>query len=329
MNRHTQADNAGAEDWQDDVWSYDDEDGRRSVAGRPKRRLGAAIASFAVLGAVCAGGWYLSNSADNADGATTAPLILASSDPVKVVPKEKGGLKVPHRNVEVYARIETATPEKALRKATPKPESLLPPPVDLSSSKPGTAPVPEGGIAKMATGPAPVAPDGRPRAGREALSLTPKAAAPAPDAKFEPAAVPAALKPSVPENARPSIRPAVPETIAAIPLVRPEPAALKAKDKTKPRRPDGPRTTAELIGPYRIQIGAFRNPMQAHDRWSRLKRRHGDLLGDKVMVIERVNLGPRGIMYRLQAGPMQTPSEVKSLCNKLGQRRVGCILVRG
>ena len=64
-------------------------------------------------------------------------------------------------------------------------------------------------------------------------------------------------------------------------------------------------------------------------RWFQLKARHRDLLGNLVMVIERVNLGSRGYVFRLQAGPLESRDQVEGLCHLLSQRKIACSLVRG
>lgn len=88
-------------------------------------------------------------------------------------------------------------------------------------------------------------------------------------------------------------------------------------------------STADMIGPYRVQVGSFRTAEAAQDRWFALQRRHKDLLGAYIMVIEKVNLGNRGVVYRLQAGPLKTRGAVRKMCRDLGKRRIGCSLVDG
>lgn len=86
--------------------------------------------------------------------------------------------------------------------------------------------------------------------------------------------------------------------------------------------------TAEKIGPYRIQLGSYKDPATAQRRWQALKDSHRDLLGGLSLVLEKADLGPRGTYYRIQAGPLRTASETKTLCAQLAERKVNCILVR-
>jgi hypothetical protein len=86
--------------------------------------------------------------------------------------------------------------------------------------------------------------------------------------------------------------------------------------------------TAEKIGPYRIQLGSFKDPATAERRWQALKDTHRDLLSGLSLHIEKVDLGARGTYFRIQAGPLRTANDTKTLCARLAERKVNCILVR-
>ena len=90
-----------------------------------------------------------------------------------------------------------------------------------------------------------------------------------------------------------------------------------------------PGTTAGVIGPYRVQVGAFRTPEAARTQWVSLRRQHADIFASYVMIIEKVHRGRGGIIYRLQAGPVRSRSAVARLCSRLSKRRIGCSLVDG
>jgi cell division septation protein DedD len=82
------------------------------------------------------------------------------------------------------------------------------------------------------------------------------------------------------------------------------------------------------VGPYRVQLGSYREPEMARKRWTELKKSHGDLLARFTMVIEKVNIPGKGAHYRLQAGPLASPKDVDGLCRALAKRQVHCILVK-
>jgi sporulation related protein len=78
-------------------------------------------------------------------------------------------------------------------------------------------------------------------------------------------------------------------------------------------------------GSYRIQVGAMRSDDSAKQEWERIKLANKDLLGNVTASWTRVDLGAKGIFYRIQTHPV---ADADRLCNALKQRNVGCILVR-
>ncbi len=127
---------------------------------------------------------------------------------------------------------------------------------------------------------------------------------------------------------------AAPRSVTQLPTRRParvrvQKTAVKQRTVRGRARSVAQATTADLIGPYRIQVGSFRTPEAAQDRWINLRRRHRDLLGGYIMIIEKVNRGRRGVIYRLQAGPLKSRRAVTRVCSRLSKRRIGCSLVDG
>jgi hypothetical protein len=97
---------------------------------------------------------------------------------------------------------------------------------------------------------------------------------------------------------------------------------------------DTPATAAAAAIPasgvhaYRLQLGAMRTPEAAGHEWERLKRRHADLLGALEYGAQRVDLGPRGLFYRIQAGPLADAAQAERRCAELKHRGEGCIIVK-
>lgn len=171
----------------------------------------------------------------------------------------------------------------------PKVEQLLPPP---------ETPLPRPAPAEPAAESPPATP--APAAAAPPAPATPTAAAPAPPP------VAAAEPPASPAPAKPAPEPEKPLAVAE------KPAAAPA---------------AEARG-YRLQVGAVRSPEAAKQEWERLKRLHGDVLGSLGVVTERVDLGQRGVFYRIQAGPIADAATAERDCNELKQHGAGCILVK-
>jgi hypothetical protein len=79
---------------------------------------------------------------------------------------------------------------------------------------------------------------------------------------------------------------------------------------------------------YRLQLGAVRTEDAAKQEWLRLQRAQSDLLGKLSLTATRVDLGDKGIFYRIQAGPIADGAEAAQSCATLKSRNVGCILVK-
>lgn len=79
---------------------------------------------------------------------------------------------------------------------------------------------------------------------------------------------------------------------------------------------------------YRLQLGAVRTEEAAKQEWQRLQRAQSDLLGKLSLTAARVDLGDKGIFYRIQAGPIADGAEAAQSCAALKSRNVGCILVK-
>jgi cell division septation protein DedD len=115
--------------------------------------------------------------------------------------------------------------------------------------------------------------------------------------------------------------PPAPRVAAVVPRPAPPPPA--------PARVETPRPAARALGRgYRLQIAAVRSPEAAKQEWERLRRLHSDVLGSLGFATERVDLGARGVFYRIQAGPVADAAQAEHDCNELKQRGVGCLLVK-
>lgn len=270
----------------------------------PGRRWGAILYKWAVgLGAIAAvvfGGLYLVNSGPGGGEAAVAqkgdiPLIQAARGPVKIRPVKPGGRVVPHQDREVYREFDKAQRDKAGQKGRPKTtvEDLLAPRRD--GQRAGRA-------------------DRRKRLRYELVATGPTCL----------------LKPTL--SADLGLFRSATWRLARRKLNRVSTASgdpkRSAGGAAGQGRDDG-RSEDSVAGVFRVQLGAFRSPTKAQKRWRGLKSRHKGLLGRLNMMIERVDLGPRGIFYRLQAGPIRTERSARGLCRSLGKRRVNCILVSG
>jgi cell division septation protein DedD len=137
--------------------------------------------------------------------------------------------------------------------------------------------------------------------------LTPKAAPAAPIAKAMPPATTSGMLTS-PDGAK-----SVPGIV--IPPAGAPPASAK------------PTAPSAAAGVFRVQIAATKDEATARSEWDRLRKTHGDLLGTLSPTMVKVDLGDKGIFYRIQAGPIADHVKAEKLCTELKKLSIGCIVV--
>ncbi|MBT4006997.1 MAG: hypothetical protein HOM66_03175 [Rhodospirillales bacterium] len=253
------------------------------------KMLGIAAAVAAVTG--FAGiAWYATNQGQK-DSATTVPIIQADKAAIKIRPEKPGGLKIPNRDKQVFARIN---PDGATKNV----ERLMPPP-EKPMAKPA-APAPAMAETESTPPVGPLVP--------EKPEMRPKPAAPqkAPEIKASPAPAP---KTVVKVAAKP-VKPAVKK------LALKKPAKPAAKTKIMPK------------GAFQIQLSAVRSSKGAKALAKRTRTAHNKILGNVKIFIVRANLGKRGTYYRLRAGPFSTRAKAAAVCGKLAARKASCIVVK-
>ena len=76
-----------------------------------------------------------------------------------------------------------------------------------------------------------------------------------------------------------------------------------------------------------VQLGALKNDADARAEWNRIHAANKDVLGGFSSDIVRVDLGAKGIFWRLRAGPMGE-AEARTVCAQLAKRNQGCIIAR-
>ena len=81
----------------------------------------------------------------------------------------------------------------------------------------------------------------------------------------------------------------------------------------------------------RVQIAAMSSREIAEDQWKKLLRMNPDLFVNLRIVIQKVDLGKRGIFYRLQIGDFFNQIEAENFCQKYisqtQKSRADCIVV--
>jgi cell division septation protein DedD len=155
---------------------------------------------------------------------------------------------------------------------------------------------------------------------------------PTESAEAEAMAKPEALAPAAPAAA-PLSEP-LPEPQSE-PL--PEPQSEPLSEPLPEPLPEAPVATSQLAalppatapaGAYLIQLAALKSGDDARSAWGRLQKAHPALLGEPELAIQEVDLGERGIFYRIQAGYFPDRASALELCNALKARGQDCLVVK-
>jgi hypothetical protein len=338
--------------------------GRRGAKGLI---LSIALALLLLAALGVAARHLLVGESPQATAEANIPVIKPDEKPIKIKPEDRGGMAVPNQDKLVYQDLnkDEATPqaEKLLpppeepKAPTPKSASQdaasgalpgsasqanadIPPPPAIAAKAPaaGTvakAPAPsaaDAAIAQSAANAAIIQPSG------------PKASAPAaPAANDKPPAQTAtdqAPTPLTPVPTQPAA-PAAPSSDAAAkktqlasaataaPSAPTKPAAADTTQAATPAAPAAPVTApnASSIGGWEVQLAALKSEGEAQGAWKRIQGANRDLLGTLTLDLQRVDLGAKGVFWRVRAGPLDEIG-AKSLCTQLSSRNLGCIVAR-
>ena len=93
-------------------------------------------------------------------------------------------------------------------------------------------------------------------------------------------------------------------------------APTKLVEKEKMEKPQGPQPG--------VHLASYRSMKQAEDGWKLIQRRHRTVLKDMEHEVAKVDLGKKGVYYRLKAGPLKSDGEAKQVCADLKKRRQFC-----
>ena len=83
-------------------------------------------------------------------------------------------------------------------------------------------------------------------------------------------------------------------------------------------------TASATAGAFVVQIGAFKEDAEAAGQWQAFKKRNGDLTSALKPDIKRVDLGAKGVWYRLRVGPFETKQNAVAFCEVLRTRGGQC-----
>ncbi|MBI3515582.1 MAG: SPOR domain-containing protein [Proteobacteria bacterium] len=241
-----------------------------------------------------------------------APIMIAAvaldTSPTKVRPEQPGGMEVQHQDKLVLNTLaDGAKPgAPAVERLLPPPETPLPRPAAAAPVTPppavAAAPNPTAPALPPKIGPAPPAagmPATPPAAPAQIATAPPPSPAPAPPTAIAAPATPPAAK-SPPEK---------PQAVAAAAPPKPSPAA------------------AVNGAAYRVQLVSVKSQTETNQEWARLQRSHPEL-APLHMSVTRVDLGDKGVWYRIYGGPFSDAAAAGRLCDSLKAKNQGCVVAK-
>lgn len=247
------------------------------------------------------------------------PVIAANPAPIKIRPDSPGGMQVPNQGRLVYGVVDGSSAQPRVERLLPSPEKPIAVDEVLKRSVPEASEV---ASANAPRGTADIDPSAPVRltpslpSVEDVAKMAPPAPAPAPQKSTTTTPVIAAPAP-------PPVPKVAPKAVAP-PKVSTPKVTQTARATPVPAAP-----TTDLEKSYRVQLAASRTESAVRSAWDRLRRRHIDLLGELNLQVMRIDLGgTKGVFYRLRAGPLINSASAKALCERLKQRKLGCLVVK-
>jgi len=267
-------------------------DGAEDEVDEEGSRLPLLIVIALLVLAAFAGVVYLAYTEGVQKGRADLPRVIsAQPGPAKVAPTDAGGSATPYKGLKIYEQPAPTDEESAEQDSAP------PPPTEI---KPAAPAAPSAALAPPTTAPA------------KPLAMAPTATTPT-----QPPTKPT-LKPALPAASKPAT-----VATAAPRALTPPPTAAPAAITTKPLAavttpPAETPTTAVPTGSYLVQVASFPSEAEAQSAFTELKRKNGALLSGYSANVKRVDLGPKGVWYRLRVGPVADKDAAAALASRIG-----------
>lgn len=297
--------------------------------------LAIALAAVGGFGGIV---WYAYSRGGSqvAENPALAPLIQADAGAYKRRPDDPGGAIVPNQD-KLLLNQGMANADGRVERILPPPEAPLPKPVAPPPQLAQAAVPPAPQVA--AAPPAPPPPISAPRA---SVQTTPMAGQTVPVRQTQPAPAPTPLAPAQANANQTAQQPAqAPVVIGAppkpltppstAPAGQPQQLAMATPPKPAPATAAQPAAAAPpkpaAGGSYRIQLASVKTAEQAEKEWQRIKGGNPEVAGLQ-MTPTKVDLGEKGIFYRIQAGPVGDAATADRLCSGLKSKGQGCMVVK-
>jgi cell division septation protein DedD len=326
--------------------------GARSKLGFSIKGRSAFMVGSALLGAIALGGalaFAYKQSGGGIGAGDQPPVVTADARPVKEAPDDPGGKDFPHKNKLIYDRLQNGDEPEADH-LVPRQEEVavpaLPPSTDTASAPAAPTPLastdlgaPPTTQAAESTAPAtvasvddPNAADGGPRKVKT-MVVRPDGSVMAPPAGAAPAEAPADMQlaaaspaPAQPAAADPSAATPARDAAAAAPAPQQAATVPPAPAKPKPTQ-TASITPAATPTKYVVQVGSKKNQTEALASFADMQQKYPTLLASYRPMVQKADLGAKGVWYRLRIGPIADKAAAAKLCSQLKSQGLADCLV--
>ena len=87
-------------------------------------------------------------------------------------------------------------------------------------------------------------------------------------------------------------------------------------------------SVAQPAPAYFVQLASLNSSAAAKQAWDSLKHAHPSLLDHMRLSLQTIDLGDRGVFYRVQTGPLPNRATAKDLCWQIKAAKQDCVVVR-
>ncbi|MDG1708284.1 MAG: SPOR domain-containing protein [Emcibacteraceae bacterium] len=94
-----------------------------------------------------------------------------------------------------------------------------------------------------------------------------------------------------------------------------------------PKPAPAPVIAASTTGDFMIQVGALSDKAKAETHWATVKSKNGSALSSLSPNYMRVDLGARGVLYRVRGGMIASRSAADKICADLKKNNQSCMVV--
>jgi cell division septation protein DedD len=313
--------------------------GKFSLRSRSMYMVGSALLGAIALGGALA---FAYKQSGGAMGGGQPPVVQADSRPVKEPPQQAGGKEFPHKNKLIYERLQNGDQPEAERIVPRQEELAVPAMPGVAPAQAGTAPMPppavatvddsDGGPRRVKT--MVVRPDGSLMTPPDAPAAAPVAAPQQQVAAAAPGAAPqqvAFAQPPMPAPPMPQAAPApMPAPAAPAPAPKAAAAPVAADPQSVAAIPPAPKPEAAPAKPsqYVVQVGSKQNQTEALATFADMQQKYPTLLANYRPMVQKADLGSKGVWYRLRIGPIVDKSAATKLCGQLkSQGHPDCLVM--